>query len=91
MKLKSTDKKLGIEQKNKRNNQHVIMHLPILFFIFIFFSLTLTSVEEQVVASNLVHETNCIISMPEFALRLQINVDDPLTAELFRIFDTVRN
>lgn len=67
------------------------MHLPILFFIFIFFSLTLTSVEEQVVASNLVHETNCIISMPEFALRLQINVDDPLTAELFRIFDTVRN
>lgn len=54
------------------------------------FSLTLTNIEEQIVASNLVHETNCVISMPEFALRLQISVDDPLTAELFRIFDTVR-
>lgn len=40
-------------------------------------------------ASNLVHESNCIISMPEFALRLQISVDDQVTAELFRIFDTV--
>lgn len=42
-------------------------------------------------ASNLVHDTNCIISMPEFALRLQISVDDPVTAELFQIFDTVRH
>ncbi|XP_055300763.1 lysophosphatidylcholine acyltransferase [Sitodiplosis mosellana] len=50
--------------------------------------LTLRNIEEQVVTSNLVHETNCVISMPEFALRLQISVDDPLTAELFRIFDT---
>lgn len=56
-----------------------------------FSSLNLTNIEEQVVASNLVHETNCIISMPEFALRLQISVDDPVTAELFQIFDTVRN
>ena len=54
------------------------------------FSLTLTNIEEQIVASNLVHEANCVISMPEFALRLQISIDDPLTAELFRIFDTVR-
>lgn len=43
------------------------------------------------VGSNLVHETNCVISMPEFALRLQISVDDPITAQLFGIFDTVRN
>lgn len=55
------------------------------------FRLTLTNIEEQVVASNLVHETNCIISMPEFALRLQISVDDPATADLFGIFDAVRN
>lgn len=53
-------------------------------------SLTVTNIEEQVIASNLVHETNCIISMPEFALRLQISVDDPVTAELFSIFDPVR-
>lgn len=53
--------------------------------------LTQTNIEEQVVASNLVHETNCVISMPEFALRLQISVDDPITAQLFRIFDTVCN
>lgn len=51
--------------------------------------LTQTNIEEQVVASNLVHETNCVISMPEFALRLQISVDDPITAQLFQIFDTV--
>lgn len=51
--------------------------------------LTQTNIEEQVVASNLVHETNCVISMPEFALRLQISVDDPITARLFQIFDTV--
>lgn len=64
--------------------------MNILCNFFLFFSLTLTNVEEQVVASNLVHDTNCVISMPEFALRLQISVDDPITAELFRIFDTVR-
>lgn len=59
-------------------------------FLASFFSLTLTNIEEQVVASNLVHESNCVISMPEFALRLQISVDNPVTADLFRIFDTVR-
>lgn len=53
------------------------------------FRLSVTNIEEQVVGSSLVHDTNCIISMPEFALRLQIQVDDPITAELFRIFDTV--
>lgn len=50
--------------------------------------LTLTNIEEQVVASNLVHEANCIISLPEYALRLQISIDDPVTAEIFGIFDT---
>lgn len=58
------------------------------FFLFIF-RLTQTNIEEQVIASNLVHETNCVISMPEFALRLQISVDDPITAQLFQIFDPV--
>lgn len=29
--------------------------------------------------------------MPEFALRLQISIDDKTTADIFRIFDTVRS
>lgn len=49
----------------------------------------MTNIEEQVVGASLVHDTNCIVSMPEFALRLQISIDDPITSELFRIFDVV--
>lgn len=41
--------------------------------------------------SYLVHEANCIVSMPEFALRLQISIDDKTTADIFRIFDAVRS
>lgn len=52
--------------------------------------LTATNIEEKVVNSYLVHETNCIVSMPEFALRLQISIDNKTTADIFRIFDTVR-
>lgn len=52
-------------------------------------SLTATNIEENVVTSYLVHDANCIVSMPEFALRLQISIDDKTTADIFRIFDTV--
>lgn len=83
-KLKSLDKKSG-------NGNHFNANIHYSYFVCIFYSLTLTNIEEQVVASNLVHEANCIISIPEFALRLQISVDNPITTELFRIFDTVSN
>lgn len=53
------------------------------------FSLAKTNIEEQVVSSYLVHENNYLISLTEFALRLQISVEDPSTKELFDIFDTV--
>lgn len=60
------------------------------FYLILFlFRLASTNIEEQVVTSYLVHDTNCIISMPEFALRLQISIDDPITADLFSIFDVV--
>lgn len=55
------------------------------------FRLAATNIEENVVTSYLVHEANCIVSMPEFALRLQISIDDKTTADIFRIFDTVRS
>lgn len=55
----------------------------------LFHRLTLTNVEDQIVSSLLVNDNNCIVSMSEFALRLQISPDDPNTIELFQIFDTV--
>lgn len=82
-KLKSCDGKSG----NVDRIHSIFMFCY--WWIFLYFRLTLTNIEEQVIASNLVHETNCVISMPEFALRLQISVDDPITAQLFHIFDTV--
>lgn len=66
---------------------------PFISFFFLLqirIRLTATNIEENVVTSYLVHEANCIVSMPEFALRLQISIDDKTTANLFRIFDTVR-
>lgn len=54
------------------------------------FRLAATNIEENVVKSYLVHESNSLVSMTEFALRLQISIDDRATADLFRIFDTVR-
>lgn len=48
-----------------------------------------TKIEENIVSSYLIHKANCIVTLPEFALRLQVPVDNKHTVELFNIFDAV--
>lgn len=71
--------------------------IEIFIFIYIYIyisfvyliSLSRTNIEEQIVSSYLVHGNNYQATLTEFALRLQISLDDPSTKELFKIFDTV--
>ena len=53
------------------------------------FRLAKTNIEDQVVSSYLVNDANCNVTLAEFALRLQISLDDPSTMELFTLFDKV--
>lgn len=77
-----------VNKAGKIDKQFLIFAERFSSLIFIF-SLTQTNIEDNIVENYLIHSANCIVSLSEFALRLQIPIDDTRTLELFNIFDVV--